>query len=205
MGDRAHLANPGINLDLYITDVVNLLEYEDLHDVILVGWSFGGMTITGVAERVPERLAQVVYLDASESADGDDVGDAELYSAEGRAADAAMGKDAGIPGYIPVDTEFIRALTLDPAAQGWLLEKLVPPPIASYDQPISLGSVAAAALPRAFIFCTEGKGEPEVDATVRTTQRVRSAPGWRYRELAHNHLAPVNDPQATAEVLLSLL
>ena len=70
MGDRVHLADPGIDLDIFVTDVVNLLEYEDLRDVTLVGWSFGGMTITGVAEQVPERLAQLVYLDAAVPADG---------------------------------------------------------------------------------------------------------------------------------------
>ncbi len=63
MGDRVHLADPAIDLDTYITDVVNVLEFEDLTDVTLVGWSYGGMIITGVAERVPERLAQLVYLE----------------------------------------------------------------------------------------------------------------------------------------------
>ena len=64
-----------IDLDTFVTDVVNLLEFEDLTDVTLVGWSYGGMTITGVAERVPERLAQLVYLDAAVPADGENAYD----------------------------------------------------------------------------------------------------------------------------------
>src|SRR6476620_4249116 len=72
LGDRVHLASPSVDLDTHITDVVNVLEFEELRDVTLVGWSYGGMIITGVAERVPERLAQLVYLDALVPADGED-------------------------------------------------------------------------------------------------------------------------------------
>ena len=64
LGERAHLANPEITLATHIEDIVNVLEFEDLQRVILVGNSSGGMVITGVADRVPKRLAQVVYLDA---------------------------------------------------------------------------------------------------------------------------------------------
>jgi pimeloyl-ACP methyl ester carboxylesterase len=57
LGDRVHLAGPAVDLDTHITDVVNLLEFEELTEVTLVGWSHGGMIITGVGERVPDRLA----------------------------------------------------------------------------------------------------------------------------------------------------
>src|SRR5829696_3489499 len=86
MGDRVHLADPAIDLDTYVTDFVNLLEFEELTDVTLVGWSYGGMTITGVAERVPERLAQLIYLDAFVPADGESFYDAFLVPPEARAA-----------------------------------------------------------------------------------------------------------------------
>jgi len=112
-----------------------------------------------------------------------------------------------MPGFLVIDpyAEWIRGLTPDPADHAWLFAKLVPQSLATYTQPIRLGNPAAAALPRAFIFCTEGKGDVAVDPTVRTASRIRSAPGWRYRELADTHLAPVNGPQATAEALLSLV
>lgn len=64
LGDRTHLAHPGIDLDTHVQDVVNVLYYEDLHDVILVGHSYGGKVITGVADRSADRLAHLVYLDA---------------------------------------------------------------------------------------------------------------------------------------------
>jgi pimeloyl-ACP methyl ester carboxylesterase len=64
LGDRAHLARPKIGLNIHIEDVANLLKYEDLSGVVLVGNSSGGMVITGVADRVPELIAHIVYLDA---------------------------------------------------------------------------------------------------------------------------------------------
>ena len=70
LGERSHLANAQIDLDTHVLDVVGVLEYEDLLQVVLVGHSYGGVVITGVADRVPERLAQLVYLDAEVPMDG---------------------------------------------------------------------------------------------------------------------------------------
>ncbi len=94
-------------------------------------------------------------------------------------------------------------LAKDPADADWVLSKLQPQPLATWLQPIQLGNPAAAALPRAFVLCTEGK-DAQTDPYVLTAERVRSDPGWRVRELADNHLALVNAPQAVAEMLLSL-
>ena len=71
LGERVHLASPQIDLDTHLQDVVNLLHYEDLTGVILVGWSYGGMVVAGVADRVPERIAHVVYFDSDVPRDGD--------------------------------------------------------------------------------------------------------------------------------------
>ena len=212
LGDRVHLADPALDLDTHVTDVVNVLEYEDLHGVALVGHSSGGMLVSGVAERVPERLARLVYLDASVPADGQSDFDVTVLSEEDRAGAiaslVAAGWAAGTPGLVPVDAgveEFVKGMVEDPADAGWVLPKLAPHPLAAWTQPIRLGNPAAAALPRAFVFCTEQKGSADEDPTVRIAERVRSDPAWTYLELAANHLQLVNDPQATAEALLSLV
>ena len=211
MGDRAHLADPGIDLDVYITDVVNLLEYEDLTDVTLVGWSFGGLTITGVAEKVPERLAQLVYIDAFVPEDGQNNYDVLTPSEEDRkailAADVAAANAAGTPGFVPFGPgveEWIRGAVKDPAVADWFLSKLEPHPLGTWTQPVQLGNLAAAALPRAIILCTADK-DPQTDPYVLTVERVRSDPNWRVIELADNHMVNLNDPEATAEALLSLV
>ena len=109
LGDRVHLAGPAVDLDTHITDVVNLLEFEELTEVTLVGWSYGGMIITGVAERVPERLAGLVYLDAFVPADGENSYDAERSAEDVRAADRAAAEAAGMPGF----------LVVSPTWNGW--------------------------------------------------------------------------------------
>jgi pimeloyl-ACP methyl ester carboxylesterase len=204
MGDRIHLADPAITLDTYITDVVNVLEYEELTDVTLVGWSFGGWMITGAAEQVPERLKQLVYLEGAVPQDGQS--NYDEATEEGLGFEYQAGVAAGWPGFEVVHAgaeEFVRRLTKDPADEEWLLAKLSPQPMAVSAQPIKLGNPAAAALPRAFILCTEGRGAD--DPVVAFADQLRSDPGWRVAEVADNHLAPVNAPQLTAEALLSLV
>jgi len=73
LGERAHLASPDIGLETHITDVVNTILYENLRDVTLVGHSYGGMVITGVADRIPDRLAHLVYVDGFVPEDGESV------------------------------------------------------------------------------------------------------------------------------------
>src|SRR5437867_13135502 len=75
LGERKHLLRPDIDLDTHITDVVNVLEYEDLADVILAGHSYGGMVITGVADRAGSRIARLVYLDAAHPRNGESLAD----------------------------------------------------------------------------------------------------------------------------------
>jgi pimeloyl-ACP methyl ester carboxylesterase len=206
MGDRVHHADPAINLDVYIDDVVNVLEYEDLHDVTLVGWSFGGWMITGAAERVPERVKQLVYLEGAVPQDGQS--NYDEYTEEGIGFEYRAGVEAGWPGFEVVHAgaeEFVRSLTKDPADQEWVLSKLTPQPMAVSAQPIKLGNPAAAALPRTYVFCTEGKGTAEEDPFVAFVNGLRADPAWQVVDLADNHLAPVNAPQLTAEALLSLV
>ena len=82
LGERVDLAHPGITLDTHITDVVTALEFADLRNVILVGSSYAGMVVAGVVDRIPERLAQVIYLDATVPADGQSFYDAWPDGAE---------------------------------------------------------------------------------------------------------------------------
>jgi pimeloyl-ACP methyl ester carboxylesterase len=202
LGERVHLAQPDVDLDTHITDMVNVLTFEDLSRVILLGWSYGGMVITGVADRVPERLAQLIYFDAVVPADGQSEYDADS-DVEARHAAEREAEAAGTPGFQPVPGEYLRARVPDDADLAWLLSKMVPHPIATFAQPVRLHNPAAEAIPPTFVFCTEGK---EVGfQTIQTAKQLRADPGWRNREIAANHLAPVIAPRETAELLLSLV
>ena len=93
LGERRHLATPDVGLDTHIQDVVNVLAYEDLRDVVLVGHSYGGMVITGVADRAPGRLTRLIYLDALLPHDGECVYD--LFPPEVRASWEAQARRDG--------------------------------------------------------------------------------------------------------------
>jgi pimeloyl-ACP methyl ester carboxylesterase len=92
LGERAHLANPTIDLDTHIEDVLSVLRFEDLHDVVLLGHSYGGMVATGVADRARERIAHVIYLDAFVPKDGQSLFDlVPEPQSRGQRASAAAG------------------------------------------------------------------------------------------------------------------
>jgi pimeloyl-ACP methyl ester carboxylesterase len=202
LGERVHLAGPKIDLDTHITDVVNLLFYEDLRDATLVAFSMG-CCVTGVAERAPERLARLVFLDAVVPQDGESEYDADNVSTAEREADRTTAERAGCPGCWPIPTDYIREQIADPVDRAWFLERLIPHPIGAFVQPVRVGNPAAAALPRAYIYCMEGKGEGS--SSRRFAARYRTAPGWCYREIAANHLAPITAPESVAGALLSLV
>ncbi len=191
LGERIHLATPDVNLDSHIQDIVNVLVYEDLHDVVLVGSSYGGMVITGVADRVPERLQQLVYLDAFAPHDGEalvdiaapDDGTAELPTISQGIRAAARRGEWQLP-----------ASGGDPRRSPYL--------IATATQPIRLHHPLGR-MPRTFVRCTEpGPAFPDLETSAK---RARSEPGWRYYELATGHGAPVLAPRETADLLLSLV
>jgi pimeloyl-ACP methyl ester carboxylesterase len=180
-----------------------MLEYEDVHDVTLVGWSYAGMVITGVADRVPEWLAHLVYLDAVVPDNGQSEYDADPHGPARHAAEREEAAAAGTPGFQPIPEAYIRARVPDDADLAWLLSRMMPHPLATFSQPVRLRHPLAAAIPRAYICCTEDK-EPGFQ-TVVTAERVRADPRWRHLEITDNHMAPVTAPRETAELLLGLL
>ena len=193
LGERVHLAHAEIGLSLHIEDIVNVLEFEGLRDVTLVGHDYGGMIITGVAGRRPETIARLVYLDGLVPEDGESAFDC-LPGARRQFEEAAgaLGDGWAVP---PLDP---RTLGLVDAADiAWLEERLTPMPLRAYQDRLLIVDPRAASLPADFIRCTEfpafaGAGE---------TARAR---GWAYHELATGHDAMVTAPAELAALLLRL-
>src|SRR5215831_15488354 len=160
LGERAHLGNPEVSLATHIEDVVNVLEFEDLQRVILVGNSSGGMGITGVADRVPKRLAQVVYLDAFVPGDGQSLVD--LLPPDRRQAMENLVKreDQGwlLPRFAPLPPEKILrdiwGVTSDDDV-SWALARLKPTPFRHFTDQVKLTKPAAADVGRVFIRCQQ--------------------------------------------------
>jgi pimeloyl-ACP methyl ester carboxylesterase len=198
LGERSHLASAQVDLDTHIRDVLGVLEFEDLDQVVLVGHSYGGVVITGVADRMPQRVAQLVYLDAEVPADGQC--EFDLLAPEERAgyqqAAAARGQGWQIPPPVP-----------DPLPEGldarlrWAMSRMVSQPITTFTQPLRLADRSGAGVARTYIRCTQGKEGQELPGYV---QRAGSDPAWRLVELAAGHGAHVTAPQQLADLLVEL-
>lgn len=195
LADRKHLLMCGVNLTTHIYDVANLLFYEDLSNVILVGNSYAGMVITGVAAKVPERLKRLIYLDAYLPDDGQS--EADLLPAEMFAARQAEAAAHG--GVLQPPPPGLFGVT-DPSLMEWINARTTAHPIATYTEPVPAGDARSAAIPRTFIHCT---GNPVTTPDLFGSSAGKAkAKGWEIIELAEGHLAMLTAPDKVAKILL---
>jgi pimeloyl-ACP methyl ester carboxylesterase len=198
LGERVHLAHPGIDLDTHVHDVLGVLTYEDLDQIVLVGHSYGTMVITGVADRVPERIAHLVYVDGAMTGDGQAVLD--LFPPDGRAAWRALVEAEGDDWRLPPADPSAFGITAA-ADAAWVRAKLVPQPFKTFTQPLKLANPAGFAGPKTYIACVAAGPAGWRDVMI---ERVRGEDGWRYRELATGHDAMITAPRELAALLLEL-
>ena len=154
LGERAHLVSGQVDLDLHIRDVVAVLEFEDLHDVILVGHSYGGMVITGVADRAVARVGRLVYLDAANPVDGQ-----SLVDVAGPVIEMVRPMGVTVDGVELVllpssDAGLLYGVT-DEADLAWMADRLTGHPWACFEQPLTLTDEAGLqSIPQYHIVCT---------------------------------------------------
>ena len=194
LGGRAHLLSREIGLATHVDDLVGLLHEHDLKDVTLVGHSYGGTVITAVAERIPERIARLVYLDASIPRDGQSNNDVIGHEMATRLRASA---DAQGEGWRVPPAPYVLE-NLPERIKAWVAARLAPHPLRCFDDPVTLRSQAAAALPRAFI-----RTSPRSNLYAGLLARAREA-GWHCRELEGGHYAMLTQPQAVAAALSEL-
>jgi pimeloyl-ACP methyl ester carboxylesterase len=189
LGDRAHLLTPQAGLGMHIADVVAAIEFEDLADIMLVGHSYGGMVATGVANRLPGRIANLVYLDAFVPRDGECVYDllppAMVEQTKQRIADDGWRL---MPSPLPADTA--------EDDRKWMEKRRLPQAILTHAERISLDP-AAAVPPRSYIYCTR-TGPHDVFGPF--ARQAKSDPSWRYYEIDASH-----GPHVTAPAELTAL
>ena len=194
LGERAHLLTPQIGLDTHIADIIAVLDYEDLRNVILVGHSYGGMVITGVAELAAHRLSHLVYLDAFIPLDGQALLDTRP---DHGAPVRKFAAESGDGWKVPVGKATFGVT--DEADVQWMVTRMTPHPLRSFVEPVRLTNAAALALPRSYILCRQDK--PSLFDS--HAQRARRE-GWGYFELPTGHDAMITAPEALGSILLEV-
>ncbi len=196
LGERAHLGGPAVNLDTHVQDVVNVLFWEDLHDVVLVGHSYGGMVITGVADRAGERLQQLVYLDAMVPAEGQSL--ADLVDPGAQAEMIKQAQENGDGWKLPPSP---ISPDLSPEMRAWAEPRRGVQPLQTFIQPFQATGHQGADLPRLYVLCTAPAG----DAFARIAARLRDDPAWRLEEFATGHNLHYTMAQELTDLLVSLV
>jgi pimeloyl-ACP methyl ester carboxylesterase len=189
MGERGHLARPDIDLDIHIEDVVWLMEMEDLRDVILVGHSYGGMVVTGAADR-SDRVGQLVYLDAFVPENGKRLLD---YALPERAA--RMKEEGERTGFVTPPPLSLWGLTKREHLD-FVEPRQVNHPYRTLSQPIRIENPNR--LPKTFIYCSS----PATGSFDQFAAKYRDDPAWRFHELKTGHDAMILVPEELTALLL---
>lgn len=187
LGERAHLSGPSIDLDTHIQDILNVIGFEGLSDLILIGHSYGGMVATGVADRASEKIARLVYLDAFVPEDGQCLFD--LVSEDIRENFRELARTEGEgwklpPNPMPPDTP-------DEDRQ-WAEPLRVPMPIRTVQQPLQL-THKPLPMPITYVYCNG------TDTFLEFANRARER-GWDYFEMDASHNPHITEPEGLAEL-----
>jgi pimeloyl-ACP methyl ester carboxylesterase len=194
LGERVHLASPQVTLSTHVQDVVNMVEFEDLRDFVLVGYSYGGFVVTGTLQNIADRIKHLVYLDAFVPKDGQ-----SLYGATGQVAETAFGQGWLVP---PMPRTFE-----DAAEAEWAIPRRSPHPRGCFIEPVHLTKaleeypftrtyIKATVPPRG----TDGSN----NSFWLAADHARESRLWRYAEIETNHMIANNKPEELTRLLLEL-
>jgi len=196
LGERSHLLSPKIDLDLHIRDIVAVLHYEDLRDVILVGHSYGGMVITGVADRAADRIGRLVYLDAANPENGQSLVDVAGPVIEAVRPDGVVVDGIELVLQPSPEAGMLYGVT-EPDDLAWMADRLTGHPWQCFEQKLELTNDAASqAIPRYHIVCTStlATRDPDLIAKARAEGHL-----W---DIDTGHDLMITEPEAVAELLV---
>jgi pimeloyl-ACP methyl ester carboxylesterase len=196
LGERAHLLSPEIGLDTHIDDLVGVFEFEDLHDVVLVAHSYGGMPVAGAMERIAERVRAVVWLDAHLPRSGESI--FGLIGPERAEQMRQMAADAGPGWFIPTSDASFWGLS-DPEQIAWANSKTTPQPIKTYTDKIGTTD-RAWSHPGTMIECSESR-LPGLELE-RQRARAESDPHFHRLTIEGCHEPMITDPEVLVRLLV---
>ena len=194
LGERSHLLHAGVNLSLHVQDILNVLKWEELSDVVLCGHSYGGMVTTGVAAAVPDTIASLVYLDAFVPEAGQALWDLTRDEMKERAL-AGVGRHGGhaIP---PVPAE---AFHVNPADRAWVDTQCVPQPFAAFLEPAKIGARDLTVKKKTYILAAGY----QPTSFARFYESLKTDPTWIVKTVPCGHDVMLDEPDTLAEMLIA--
>jgi pimeloyl-ACP methyl ester carboxylesterase len=189
-GERKDTVRPVITTETHADEIAQLLFYEDLKDVVLVGTSSGGMVVCRAAELMRERVGRVVFVDALALFDGEKIRDIVPN------ATAVMGKLTAAP----TREDAVNRLfgDLDPASRAWALERYTPQPVGIYEHPVKLDSFWTQSWKASVIWCRRAPNPGETHQR-RTAERLKAT----WAELDTGHYPMLSMPEELAKMLVA--
>jgi len=196
LGERAHLMSRAVNLDTHVQDILNVIRWEELSDIVLCGHSYGGMVISGVAEKAPEKIHSLVYLDAFLPANGQSL--LEMVAPEMRDSFRDDAKRNG-EGYLltPLPAELFK---LNEENAAWVNKMCVKHPLACFEQKIALSGAIGRVPKRTFILAA-GWGPPQ--PFVPIAERLKGDKAWNLVSVPCGHDVMIDMPKELAELLVA--
>ena len=194
-GERSHLMSKSITLDTFVDDIANVLLWEDLHDVVLVGHSFGGIAVTGVADRMPERISRLIYLDVVILESGE-----TLFGQLPPDVVQARMKAAEPSGGVSIEPPPPGAFGVHDAQQcEWLVARLTSHPLGTYTSALTLAHPVANGVPAVYVQCTD-----PVFPSLQSTRDWVMANGMKTLQLHTAHDAMITAPELLTDLLETL-
>ncbi len=201
MAERSHLLTRDVGLNTHVDDIVNLIEFNDLTDVVLVGHSYAGMVVGCVSHRIPDRIAHIVYLDAFVPEHGK-----SLFDLQAKRFREMLQERARVEG------EGWKISPLDPGSESlgitdsddveWVRSKQTAHPLRTLTDPAELENADTSAIPKTYMFCTQN---PPDGTFASIASRIKGASDWRYVEIAAPHAVMISAPDALTKNLLGVL
>lgn len=190
LGERSHLASPAVNASTHVQDVLNVIEFEGLEDVVLVGHSYGGSIITAVADAVPEKVRSLVYLDGFIGEDGQSMFDMDSPAATAAYVDMAQANGGHTVPPLPA-----AVFGVNPEDQAWVNSRTTPGSLACWAERLTLTGRHELVANRSYVLATGWNGP-----FTPFYERAR-ADGWQTYEFDCGHDVMIDMPQETADVI----
>jgi pimeloyl-ACP methyl ester carboxylesterase len=184
LADRSHLMGERVNLSTHVTDIINLIRWEELRDVVLVGHSYGGMVITGVADKLSERIGALVYLDAYVPESGQSMMDL---------------RPRELPNALTIAPTPAETFRVNERDRAWVDRMCTPHPVAAITERLSLTGAYRAVRRKVYIRAADYPNP----AFQETYQRLKDDAGWVAHLLPCGHDVMIDMPDALAEILLT--